>query len=147
MSQINSSLNMSLINESLIGIDYKHTVNAYVLRDKLMNLDPATQITSCLNKLGYMNINVLEEAKSFLIDLTTKNLKMSLMNNWESSLKNMTIDNYMDTLKETNEYKNFINSINYRIKRAFELSTYVSSNNIEGFYNSLTFDELNFVGY
>ena len=53
----------------------------------------------------------------------------------------------MPAEEETNEYKNFINSINYRIKRAFELSTYVSSNNIEGFYNSLTFDELNFVGY
>lgn len=142
-----SSFNMSLINESLIGIDYKHTVNAYVLRDKLMNLDPSTQITSCLNKLGYMNINVPEEAKSFLINLTTKNLKMSLMNNWDSSLKNMTIDNYIETLKDTDEYKNFINTLNMKIKRAFELSRFVSSTNNEDFYNSLTFDELNFVGY
>jgi hypothetical protein len=138
---------MSLINEALIGIDYKHTANAYVLRDKLMNLDISTQITACLNKLGYMNINILEETKIFLINLATTNLKISLMNDWDSSLKHMTIENYMDTLKETNEYKNFINSINYRIKRAFELSTFVSSANNEGFYNSLTLDELCVIGY
>jgi hypothetical protein len=69
------------------------------------------------------------------------------MNDWDSSLKHMTIENYMDTLKETNEYKHFINSINYRIKRAFELSTFVSSANNEGFYNSLTLDELCVIGY
>ena len=142
-----SSFNMSLINEALIGIDYKHTVNAYVLRDKLMNLDSSTQITTCLNKLGYMNINILDETKNFLLNLTMTNLKISLMNDWDSSLKHMTIENYMDTLKETNEYKHFINSINYRIKRAFELSTFVSSANNEGFYNSLTLDELCVIGY
>lgn len=142
-----SSFNMSLINEALIGIDYKHTVNAYVLRDKLMNLDPSTQITNCLNKLGYMNINILDETKNFLLNLTMTNLKISLMNDWDSSLKRMSIENYMDTLKDTDEHRNFIISINHRIKRAFELSNFVSSTNNEGFYNSLTLNELNIIGY
>lgn len=138
---------MSLINESLIGIDYKHTANAYVLRDKLMNLDPSIQITNCLNKLGYMNINFSEEAKNFLVNLAITHLKISLMNDWDCSLKHMTIENYIDTFKETDEYKNFINSINYRIKRGGELSNYVSSTNNERFYNSLTLNELNIIGY
>jgi hypothetical protein len=59
----------------------------------------------------------------------------------------MSIENYIDTFKETDEYKTFINSINHRIKRGFELSNYISSTNNEGFYNSLSLNELNIIGY
>jgi hypothetical protein len=137
-----SSFDMSQINQSLIGIDHKHTVNAYVLRDKLMNLNPSTQIKNSMNKLGYMNVNFHEESTNFLIHFTMQNLKTSFMN-----VKKMTNENYMETLKETIEYKNFANTLNKRMKRSIELSNFVDSTNNEGFYNSLTLEELIFIGY
>ena len=142
-----SSFDMSLVNEALIGVDHKHTVTAYVLRDKLMNLTPNEQIVSCMNKLGYVNINFPEETKKFLIELTMTELKLALLNNWESGVKYVTVEEYMEQMKATDDYKNFIKQMNYRLKRACELTSFLNSNDNEYFYNSLTLEELAYVGY
>lgn len=142
-----SSFDMSLVNEALIGVDHKHTVTAYVLRDKLMNLSPNEQIVSCMNKLGYVNINFPYETRKFLIENSIKNMKLAIMNNWESPVKYMSLDQFMESMKETDEYKNYLNQMNYRLKRACELTSFLNSDDNEAFYNSLTLDELSYVGY
>ena len=49
---------MSQINEALVGVDFNHTVTAYLVRDKLMNIDSNEHVVHCLQKLGYFNLNM-----------------------------------------------------------------------------------------
>ncbi len=142
-----SSFDMSLVNEALIGVDHNHTVNAYVVRDKVMNLSPNEQIMHGLTKLGYVNVNFPQETKQFLVDLTMKNLKLALLNDWESPVKYMSVDEYMEYVKQTDDYKLFVDELNRRLKRACELSSFVQSNDNQAFYNSLTLSELSYLGY
>lgn len=138
---------MSLVNEALLGVDHQHTVNAYVVRDKVMNLSPNEQIVNGLTKLGYVNVNFPQETKQFLVELTMKNLKLALLNDWESPVKYMSVDEYMEHVKQTDDYKHFVNEMNRRLKRACELSSFVHSYDNHAFYNSLTLSELSYLGY
>jgi hypothetical protein len=141
------TLNKDFINELLIGIDYNHTVMAYTTRDKVMNLVPNEQILYSLQKLGYYNVNFVEETKSFIIDNVCKKIKVDLSNDWEASLKYEQIYGIMEGFKETDIFKNFLNKLNVRLGRALVLSKFIGSNENEKFYNSLTLEELNYLGY
>jgi hypothetical protein len=121
-------------------------VNMYVKRDLDMNINPTNQIRNCVKKLGYLNINVIDETKVFLLDKYFKNLKIDVEENKESA--NFKIENQLSQLsKEDKEYTIFRNYINNKIKRSFELSSFLDSTNIQKFYNSLTYDELIYIGY
>ena len=141
------NLNKDFIDELLIGIDYNHTVMAYVTRDKVMHLIPNEQILNSLQKLGYYNVNFIDESKNFIIDNVCKKIKMDLTNNWESSVKYEQLHSSIEEFKETDTFKNFVNKLNSRLSRALLLSKFISSNDNEKFYNSLTLEELNYLGY
>jgi HSP20 family molecular chaperone IbpA len=121
-------------------------VNMYVQRDLDMNINPTEQIRNCMKKLGYLNINVIDETKVFLLGKYFKNLKINIDENKENV--NFNIENQLSQLsKEDKEYTIFRNYVNNKIKRSFELSSFLDSTNIEKFYNSLTYDELIYIGY
>ena len=141
------TLNKDFIDELLIGIDYNHTVMAYITRDKVMQLIPNEQILNSLQKLGYYNVNFIDESKNFIIDNVCKKIKMDLTNNWEASVKYEQLYNIMEEFKETDTFKSFVNKLNFRLGRALELSKFINSDNNEQFYNALTLEELNYLGY
>ena len=110
-------------------------VNMYVNRDLNMNINPTEQIRNCMKKLGYLNINVIDETKVFLLGKYFKNLKINIDENKENV--NFNIETQLSQLsKEDKEYTIFRNYVNNKIKRSFELSSFLDSTNIEKFYNS-----------
>lgn len=141
------TLNKDFIDELLIGIDYNHTVMSYVTRDKVMHLIPNEQILHSLQKLGYYNVNFVDESKNFIIDNVCKKIKMDLTNNWDAMIKNEQLSNIMEEFKETNTFKDFLNKLNCRLGRAVVLSKFINSNDNEKFYNALTLEELSYIGY
>ena len=142
-----SSFNMSNINEALIGIDFNHTVNAFVIRDKLMNIDPNQHVIHCLEKLGYYNINMPQLIQKFLIDQTSKKILMEINDNFDSPYRYKSFEIVMEEIKNSDVFMNYMNSLNKRISRAFELSVFLKNPNMEKFYSSLTLEELNYLGY
>ena len=139
--------NMSSINDALIGIDKNHTVNAFYIRDKLMNFNTNFQIISSMKKLGYYNIDIIVETKKFILDNIAKKIIIELNNNWDSAIKSRTIDNIILEIKESLDYKLFIVILNKKIGRAMELSKFVNHTDTCDFYNSLTLEELQYIGY
>lgn len=140
-------INMSLINDALIGIDKNHTVNAFYIRDKLMNLNTNFQIINSMKKLGYYSIDITVETKKFILDNIAKKIIIELNNNWDSSIKSKTIDDIIVEIKESLDYKLFIVMLNKKIGRAMELSKFVNYTDTCDFYNGLTLEELQFIGY
>ena len=141
------TLNKDFIDELLIGIDYNHIVMSYVTRDKVMHLIPNEQILHSLQKLGYYNVNFVDESKNFIIDNVCKKIKMDLTNNWDAMIKNEQLFNIIEEFKETNTFKDFLNKLNFRLGRAVVLSKFINSNDNEKFYNALTLEELSHIGY
>lgn len=142
-----NDINMSTINDALIGIDKNHTVNAFYIRDKLMNLNTNFQIINTMKKLGYYNIDIIVETKKFILDNIAKKIIIELNNNWDSSIKSKTVDNIIVEIKESLDYKLFIVMLNKKIGRAMELSKFVNYTDTCDFYNGLTLEELQFIGY
>lgn len=132
-----SVFSMNDINAALIGIEKDYTVQAYLKRDKSMNLIPNEQILYSLSKLGYYNINVQYQINKFL---NNKLFHLPL----DTS---KTIDEIYQEIMKTDEYTIFWNNLNKSIGRAMCLSKYINSSDIEGFYNDLTIDELNYIGW
>jgi hypothetical protein len=138
---------MSQINEALIGIDYNHTVTAYLVRDKLMNIDPNEHVVHCLKKLGYFNLNMPEEIQKFLVNQTMKKIQMALNDDMDSTYRYKTVDQVMEEVKNSNEFTEFMNRLNHRFARAVTLSNFFKNPDMEKFYNSLSLEELNYLGY
>ena len=134
---MSSTISMNDINTVLIGIEKDYTVQAYLKRDKSMNLIPNEQIIYSLSKLGYYNINVQFEINKFL---NNKLFNLPL----DTS---KTIDEIYQDIMKTDEYTKFWNNLNTNIGRSMCLSKYIDSSDIEGFYNDLTIDELNYIGW
>ena len=121
-------------------------VQMYIERDFKMKINPIKQIRHCLKKLGYLNINVPEETKVFLLGKYFENLSVDISENKETI--DFKIKNQLSNIsKDNKEYTIFKNYIDNKIKRSFELSSFLESNNIEKFYNSLTYDELIYISY
>lgn len=136
---------MVSLQMNLIGVDHDTTVQAYLERDSSMNLDPNVQILKSLQKLGYYNINVTQEQKTFLIEHLCKNLKLELTNNWNIAANLDAHSQILNTLDP--DYQKFLDGVNKRIVRSMVLSKYIGSGNTSGFYHALTLDELSYVGY
>jgi hypothetical protein len=147
MSSFNKSFNMSQINEALIGVDYHQTVNAYLVRDKLMNIDPNEHVVHCLQKLGYFNLNMPVEIQKFLASETSKKIQLSLTDDMDSTYRYKTVDQIMEEVKNSKEFNNFMYKLNHRFSRAITLSTFLKNPDMEKFYMSLSFEELNYLGY
>ena len=142
-----SSFNMSQINESLIGIDFNTTVNAYILRDKLMNINANEHVMHCLQKLGYFNLNMPEEIQKFLVNQTITKIQLALTDSMDSTYRYKTIDQVMEEIKNSNEFSDFMNKLNHRFSKALNLSVFLKNTNMDKFYNALSLEELVYLGY
>jgi hypothetical protein len=138
---------MSQINEALIGIDFNTTVNAYLVRDKLMNINSNDHVIHCLQKLGYFNLNMPVEIQKFLVNQTTKKIQLSLTDDMDSTYRYKTVDQIMEEVKNSNEFSDFMKKLNHRFSKALNLSVFLKNPNMEKFYNSLSLEELVHLGY
>lgn len=131
---------MNSFDHNLIGIDHNTTVNIYYLRDVQMNINNNETIINSLKKLGYYNI------ESVLINHQINNvllkIKNELSNNFQSSIRSKTLNEII-----TDEYNEHANLFSERIERTNILSKFLTKNDTLDFYNSLTLEELSFLGY
>ena len=139
MNTINDALSTLKIDDDLLGKNKNYTVDTYYKRDVVMNINGCDQIINSLKKLGYYNIDQNFECNRYIID--------SLMLDSKNLDKTKTIDKLSEEFKETTKYKTFVHNINSRIGRALVLSSFINSNDTLNFYNALTLEELNFLGY
>ena len=117
-------------------------VELYYNRDIELNIEPPISIINHLKKLNY---NFVDKSKL---------LETSLYNEYISDIKysilepsKISYNEWLVSFKETHVYNNIINNINNKIKRSILLSKYTGSNDIKGFYNNCTIEELNYLGY
>ena len=140
-------INMNSLNDALIGVDKNHTATAFYVRDKLMNLNNNTQIINSLKKLGFYNIDMIFESKKYILDNIAQSIIIELNNNWESNIKYKTIDSIINLIKESQNYKLFDTMLHTRVGRSMVLSKFISHVDTFEFYNSLTIEELTYLGY
>ena len=125
---------------SSVEINYHQSlVNLYYSRDLEMNLNNSQTILKALIKLKYYNIDIQSELNNFYLESLLDKIKNELKNNWNSSIKNKTL----------NELLTFDSSpeLIRRIERSHILSEYLTKTDTFDFYNSLTLKELEYLGY
>jgi hypothetical protein len=128
---------------SMIGVDCNNTINAYYQRDISMNLNNTNTIVQSLKKLGYYNLNLNLEEEIYLKAQVINWIK----NNSYSQFVNLSLQDIISQIKNTEDYSRFINRLNSRIERASNLSNLVNTTDTFDFYSALTLDELNYLGY
>ena len=140
--------NMQNLNNELSNIDKTSIISFLYKRDLVKNYFPQNQIIKYMNQLNYYNIDISKESNTYLISNLNKILLLELNNDMNSHIKFKTVDDILNLIKESNDYKCFISNINYKIERAFVLSKYITDcNNVLNFYNALTLEELNKLNY
>ncbi len=120
-------------------MDHQTLVNMYYSRDQEMNINNSDTILKALIKLKYYNINIEDELNKFRLDMLLNKIRNELESNWNSSIKNKTLNEII-----TNETSP---ELIHCIERSNTLSTYLTKDDTLDFYNSLTFDELSYLGY
>jgi hypothetical protein len=116
-----------------------------------------SEIVRIMKRLGYYNINITERRNEFIDDclacvLFNVNLDIIQLNDDENSIqsifskvnniKEYTINQINDMIKQSSEYKQFNDKLNNSVSRAVKLSKFLGSNDTVQFYKSLTNDEL-----
>ncbi len=66
----------------------------------------------------------------------------SLNSDWNSNIRNSTINDLFNQYYQSEEYDKFINQINKRIARSVELSVFMNQGNLRQFYEACTMEEL-----
>jgi len=127
------------MNSDTENNDHPYIVNLYYLRDIEMNLNNSETINTALVKLGYYNIDVQSEINKFLLESLITKITNELKDNWDSPIKNKTLNELL-----TNELNPLLIE---RIERWNTLSKYLTKNDTFDFYNNLTLNELNYLGY
>ena len=127
------------MNSNLEINNHQLTVNMYYSRDLEMNLNNQHTIIKALDKLGYYNINIQSELYNFYLESLISKIKNELTNNWNSSIKNKTINELL--VYDSNPY------LMNKVDRSNTLSEYLTKNDTFDFYNSLTLEELEYLGY
>jgi len=120
-------------------MDHQTLVNMYYSRDVEMNINNSNTIHKALIKLKYYNINIEDEINKFKLEKLLNKIRNELESNWDSSIKNKTLNEIF-----TNETSP---ELIHRIERADALSTYLTKEDTFDFYNSLSIDELIYLGY
>lgn len=119
--------------------NHQSIVNLYYSRDIESNLNNSQTIIKALTKLGYYNINIQSELYDYYLDSLLVKIKNELKNNWNSSIRNKTLNDLITYEASP--------SLISRIERANVLSVYLTKEDTFDFYNSLTLEELNYLGY
>ena len=133
----NSLLNNLVYEYTTMQSDLQKLSDTYYQRDCEMNLDPKKQIYQSLQKLRYINIDPVVEENNFKLFLLKKKLK-----DFNELLQ------YKEDIENSNELEKFRKKLK---QRGEYLSKFLESPNLindnKGFYNSLTFEELEYIGY
>jgi hypothetical protein len=126
-------------DHNLFGIDHNTTVNICYFRDVQMNLNNNETIIQALKKLGYYNFDYNSELIKYQMDNLILKIKNELGNDWNSLIRNKTLNEIIGN--EPNEL------LDRKLERSIFLSQFLSKNDTYDFYNSLTLDELGYLGY
>ena len=144
---MNSFINLE---HKLNNIDKDTLVSSLYQRDLIKNYNNQEQIINCLKKLNYYTIDLHQEQKKFILDFLNNIISYELKKDWDSDIKNKSIFDLIEYIKNTSDYQRFEYNLNYRISRAFILSKYISIPNYNStyyFYNDLTINELTQLDY
>lgn len=125
-----------------IGTNKEHTINAYLARDQELGIEPSKYIVRCLGKLGYLSFNVRLKINQYVNDRISQYVQNTI-----DVVSGNDIEEMKEQIKESNEYKIFCDKIYKEERHCDKLSVFIGSDNIEEFYNALTLEELNFLGY
>lgn len=120
-------------------------VKIYLKRDEAMAIDPKQQIMWALEKLGYLNINATLAKKNAFVDCITEKVRSLMMDDVVPT--NEEIKEHIKNVGTFTEYKKVEADLDRKIERAVQLSKFIGSTDIAGFYNALTYDELMNLGY
>lgn len=114
-------------------------VSEYYIRDNETELNNNSTIIKAMVKLGYYNINLDKEINNYYIDKVLEKIKNELTTNFNSNVRNKTL----------NELINFDidPAIIVRYNRSMELLNFLDKTDTYDFYNSLTINELEYLGY
>lgn len=126
-------------DKNLIGIDQLNTAYAYYDRDCKMHLNSNNNIRKSLKKLGYYNLNKDNEDKKLYINTLSKKIN-ELDDNWKSTIKDKTINDFLP-------YNDANESLMNRFERSRVLSKHLDKKDTLEFYNDLTLEELEYLGY
>jgi hypothetical protein len=142
---MNSFINLE---HTLNNIDKDTLVSSLYQRDLIKNYNNQEQIINCLKKLNYYTIDLHQEQKKFILDFLNNIISYELKKDWDSDIKNKSIFDLIEYIKNTSDYQRFEYNLNYRISRAFILSKYINnSNSTFIFYNDLSIEELTQLDY
>ena len=139
------------VDMSLIGVDKASTVQAYYNRDVFLQVNHTTQIVDSLKKLGYYNLaeRAVHELQTFKIKKLIYLVSTSLRTNYNDGIRERTIDELLYSIEELNDFVIFQNELNVKVERSEALKLHVNliDVNILNFYDDLTLEELNILGY
>lgn len=132
-----------MVNKDFIGVDYDSTVYAYIQRDINLNVNFEEQIKKHMKKLCYYDVNYDDLMKKNYIIKVTDKIKGELQKDLNSSIRQKTLEEIINDIdfSQVNDY------ITNAMKRKNELDKFIGTNNIREFYNSLTLQELIYLGY
>lgn len=118
--------------------------DCYYDRDIRLNINNNQTIINAMKKLGYLNFNYNDEVVKYERLL----LQNYINNNYRNSINvNMKINDILNNIKQTNEYHNFIEQLNNRLNKSIIFSKYINDNDTKEFYQSLTIEELEILGF
>lgn len=121
-------------------MDKNTIVATYCLRD--INSDPTLTIINALKKLNYYNLNYTVEQNKFIIF----HLKNTLNDNkYFNNINDISL--MLNKLKNSEQYSKHYNLFLHKIKRATQLSKFITEPNLHEFYSNLDIDELAYLGY
>jgi len=130
---------MDSIRQTIGTIDKFQLINSNYIKDKISRNNNQERIINHMKKLGYLNFNMIEESRKFLLNLLS-------MNQIGNDFNGLTLNEIFVILKYTDAYKAFEKETNYKISRSILLTKYLSNqNDTYSFYNDLTIDELNII--
>ena len=133
---------MEAFDEELIGISKKDTVLAYLARDIEFKKDPKNVIEIAFKKLGYIDFD-----KELRINQHINNTIQQYIKKSNDVISGNEIENLKENIKNSDKFKCFIDELNTMENRAKELSGFVGSSDTKAFYDALTLEELEHLGY
>jgi hypothetical protein len=127
------------------------TVQAYTNRDIYLNINYNTQIINSLKKLNYYNLaeSVPRTLHAFKIKKLNILIAASLENEFNNMIRAQTINELLNLIEESEDYIAYQSRLQNRVERSDLLMVYINQidENIFDFYNELTLEELNILGY
>ena len=136
---------------NLIGVDKMVTVQAYTNRDIYLNINYNTQIINSLKKLNYYNLaeSVPRTLHAFKIKKLNILIAASLENEFNNIIRAQTIEELLNLIEVSEDYIAYQSRLQNRVERSDLLMVYINQidENIFDFYNELTLEELNILGY